>query len=82
MRFVPFANSVNLVPELKAANTTEMMRLYLRKVPVVLKKSILADERKFLGPLMSFARGDVRDDIHSHRNDHESSYQPQRALQQ
>jgi hypothetical protein len=24
MRFVPFANSANLVPELKAANTTEL----------------------------------------------------------
>jgi hypothetical protein len=29
----------------------------------VLKKSFLADERNFLGPLMRFARGDVRDHI-------------------
>ena len=39
-----------------------MMRLYVRKVPVVLKKSILADERKFLGPLMSFERYKVLSD--------------------
>jgi hypothetical protein len=29
----------------------------------VLKKSFLADERNFFGPLMRFARGDVRDHI-------------------
>jgi hypothetical protein len=31
-------------------------------VPIALKKSFL-DERKFLGPLMRFARCDVRDNI-------------------
>jgi hypothetical protein len=30
---------------------------------IVLKKSFLADERNFLGPLMRFAFGDVRDHI-------------------
>jgi hypothetical protein len=30
----------------------------------VLKKSFLADEGKFLGPLMRFARGDVRASFH------------------
>jgi hypothetical protein len=36
-------------------------------VPIVLKKSFLGDERNFLGPLMRFARGDVRDHIDSHK---------------
>jgi hypothetical protein len=36
----------------------------------VLKKSFLTDERNCSGPLMRFARGDVRDDIVSHKNDH------------
>ena len=31
------------------------------------KKSFLGDERNFLGPLMRFARGDVRDHIVSHK---------------
>jgi hypothetical protein len=43
-------------------------------VPIVLKKSFLADERKFLGPLMRFARGDVTDHIVSHENDHGPPY--------
>jgi hypothetical protein len=30
---------------------------------IVLKKSFLTDGRKFLEPLMRFARGDVRDHI-------------------
>src|ERR1700676_4170650 len=48
---------------------------------IVLQKSFLADERNFLGPLMRFVRGDVRDHIVSHKNDHGFSYQPYRALQ-
>ena len=43
-------------------------------MPIVLKKSFLGDERNFLGPLMRFARGDVRDHIVSHKIDHEPSY--------
>jgi hypothetical protein len=34
---------------------------YVGKVPILLKKSFSGDERKFLGPLMRFVRGDVRD---------------------
>jgi hypothetical protein len=34
---------------------------------MVLKKPFLADERKYLGPLMRFAFGDVRDLIVSHK---------------
>ena len=34
---------------------------HVRFVPIVLKKSFLGDGRKFLGPLMRFVRGDVRD---------------------
>jgi len=45
------------------------------------EKSFLGDERSFLGPLMRFARGDVRDHIVSHRNDHRSAYRRCRALQ-
>jgi hypothetical protein len=49
--------------------------------PIVLKKSFLGDERNFLGPLMRFVRGDVRDHIVSHKNDHGPSYRRYRALQ-
>jgi hypothetical protein len=42
--------------------------------PIVLKKSLLGDGQKFLGPLTRFARGDVRDHIVSHKNDHRPSY--------
>jgi hypothetical protein len=38
----------------------------VRFAPIVLQKSFLADERNFLGPLMRFAGGDVRDHIVSH----------------
>jgi hypothetical protein len=33
----------------------------VRFAPIVLQKSFLADERNFLGPLMRFAGGDVRE---------------------
>ena len=57
-------------------STADIHRLgrYVCFVPIVLKKSFLADERKFLGPLMRFARGDVRDHIVSHENDHGPPY--------
>jgi hypothetical protein len=47
---------------------------YVRKVPIVLKKSFSGDERNFLGPLMRFAHGDVRDHIVSPKNGHRPSY--------
>jgi hypothetical protein len=46
----------------------------VRFAPIVLKKSFLGDERNFLGPLMRFARGDVRDHIVSQKNSHRPSY--------
>ena len=49
--------------------------------PIVLKKSFLPDEQKFLEPLMRFARPDVRDHISSHKNDHGPSHPSCRAMQ-
>ena len=48
---------------------------------IVLKKSFWGDERKFLGPLMRFACGDMRDHIVSHKNDHGASYRRYGVLQ-
>ena len=42
----------------------------VRFVPIVLKKSFWDDDQNFQGPLMRFARGDMRDHIVSHKNDH------------
>jgi hypothetical protein len=36
---------------------------HVSKVPILLQKSFWGVERKFLEPLMRFARGDVRDYI-------------------
>jgi hypothetical protein len=47
---------------------------HVRFVPILLKKSFLAGEQNFSGPLMRSARGDVRDHIVLHKNDHEPSY--------
>jgi hypothetical protein len=41
-----------------------------RFAPILLKKSFWHSERKFLEPLMRFARGDVRDHIVSSKIDH------------
>jgi hypothetical protein len=49
--------------------------------PIVLKKSFSPDKRKFLGPLMRFARGDVRDHIISGKDDHRPAYRRYGALQ-
>jgi hypothetical protein len=48
----------------------------VRKVPILLQKSFLADERNFSGPLMRSARGDVRDHIVLYKDDHGPSYRP------
>ena len=53
----------------------------VRFAPIVLQKSFLGDERNFLGPLMRFVCGDVRDLIVSHKNDHGPSHRRYRALQ-
>ena len=49
--------------------------------PIVLQKSFWADRRNFLGPLMGFARDDVRDHIVLAKIDHGPSYPRQRPQQ-
>jgi hypothetical protein len=57
------------------ASTTDFFwrATQVRFVPIVLKKSFLADEQQFLGPLMRSVRGDVRDHIVTPKTDHGSS---------
>jgi hypothetical protein len=50
-------------------------------VPIVLKKSFWGDDQNFSGLLMRFARGDMRDYIVSHKNDHGASYERYGVLQ-
>ena len=54
---------------------------HVRFVPIVLKKSFCGDHQNFSGPLMPFARGDMRDHIVSHKNDHGASYGRYAVLQ-
>ncbi len=49
--------------------------------PIVLKKSSWGDDQNFSGLLMRFARGDMRDHIVSHKNDHGASYECYGVLQ-
>jgi hypothetical protein len=56
-------------------------RIDVRFVPIVLKKSFWGDDQNFSGPLMPFARGDMRDHIVSHKNDHGVSYGRYAVLQ-
>jgi hypothetical protein len=53
---------------------------YVGFVPILLQKSFWGDERNFLGPLMRFVCGDVRDLIVSYKNNHGRSYQRYSAL--
>src|SRR5712671_6799939 len=48
---------------------------------IVLKKSFLTNDRKFLGPLMRLVRCDVRDHIVTPKIEHGSSWRRYRALQ-
>jgi tetratricopeptide (TPR) repeat protein len=48
---------------------------------ILLQKSFSGEVRKFKRLLMRSARGDVRDHIVLHKDDHRSSYRPSRALQ-
>jgi hypothetical protein len=48
--------------------------------PILLQKSFWGDERNFLGPLMRFVCGDVRDLIVSCKNSYGRSYQRYSAL--
>jgi hypothetical protein len=47
----------------------------------VLQKSFWGDGQNFSGLLMRFARGDMRDHIVSHKNDHGASYERYGVLQ-
>jgi hypothetical protein len=49
--------------------------------PILLKKSFWGDDHNFSGLLMRFARGDMRDHIVSHKNDHGASYERYGVLQ-
>jgi hypothetical protein len=51
-------------------------------VPILLQKSFLGDERNFLGPLMRFVCGDVRDLMVSHKTDHGPAHRRYLALRQ
>jgi hypothetical protein len=42
--------------------------------PIVLQKSFWGGDQNFSGPLMPFARGDMRDHLALHKNDHGASY--------
>jgi hypothetical protein len=50
-------------------------------VPILLQKSFWGDDQNFSGLLMRFARGDMRDHIVSHKNDHGASYERYGVLQ-
>jgi hypothetical protein len=47
----------------------------------VLQKSFWGGDQNFSGPLMPFARGDMRDHIVLHKNDHGASYGRYAVLQ-
>jgi hypothetical protein len=53
----------------------------VRFAPIVLKKSFWGDAQNFSGLLMLFARGDMRNHIVSHKNDHGASYGRYAVLQ-
>jgi len=59
----------------------ERLRQHVPLGPILLKKSLLADEPNFSGPLVRSARGDVRDHIDSHKSDHRPFYFSYRASQ-
>jgi hypothetical protein len=48
---------------------------------ILLQKAIWGGDRNFSGPLMRFARGDMRDHIVSHQNDQGASYRRYGVLQ-
>jgi hypothetical protein len=49
--------------------------------PIVLQKSFWGGDQNFSGPLMPFARGDMRDHLALHKNDHGASYGRYAVLQ-
>jgi hypothetical protein len=54
---------------------------YVAYWQILLQKSFWGDERNFLGPLMRFARKDVRDLIAHQKNGHGASYRRHSVLQ-
>src|SRR5665811_2343345 len=54
---------------------------HVRFVPILLQKSFWGAGQIFPGPLMRFARGDMRDHIASHKNDYGPSYRRYGVLQ-
>ena len=55
-------NSMGMSALLRTTDSTRTSR-HVRDVPILLQKSFWGVERKFLEPLVRFARGDVRDHI-------------------
>ena len=69
----PDANSALALRSFDCLTLVECKKLaihYVRLWPILLQKSFWGSERKFLGPLMRFPRGDVRDRIVSFKIDH------------
>jgi hypothetical protein len=54
---------------------------HVGSVPILLQKSFWGDGQIFPGPLMRFARGDMRDHIVSHKSDYGTSYRRCGVLQ-
>src|SRR5215212_5339475 len=64
------------------ANPTSRLSIWTSDFdPIVLQNSFWGDDQNFSGPLMRFARGDMRDHIVSHKNDHGASYRRYGVLQ-
>jgi hypothetical protein len=75
-------------PNGKNAGEKAVSRSGLRRPPgnvafwqTVLQKSFWGADQNFSGLLMRFARGDTRDHIVSHKNDHGASYERYGVLQ-
>jgi hypothetical protein len=64
-----------------SSSTDTVQQHHVRLWQILLKKSFEGDQRNFLGPLMRFARRDVRDHIAFQKNNHGASYPRYRALQ-
>jgi hypothetical protein len=56
----------------RSTKATEQLRAEVSFWQILLQKSFWGGERKFLKPLMRFARGDMRDHIASSKIDHGS----------
>jgi hypothetical protein len=59
------------LPPLWVKRRNTRCELFSALAPILLQKSFRDEERNFSGPLMRFARGDMRDHIDSPKIDHE-----------